>query len=267
MIFNVSNISPVLFSIGPFDIRWYAIAYILGFVLGWKYCLKIIKNSKERPNAKDFDDLLTWLIVGVILGGRLGYVLFYNLAFYLENPASIFKVWQGGMSFHGGVLGVIASSYLFSRKHNVKFLRITDLVCLAAPIGLFFGRIANFINNELWGKVTNGNWGVVFREGTSLPRHPSQIYEAFLEGVVLFLVLNFIYKKDKTLSHGVISGDFLVGYGLSRLLVEMFREPDAQLGYIFNCLTMGQLLSIPMIGIGMFLIILSSKRKNGNFNK
>ena len=254
MMLDVSSFSPIMFAIGPFVIRWYAIAYILGFVLGWKYCVELIKNSKKRPDAKDLDDLITWLVLGVILGGRLGYTLFYNASFYLTNPIEILKVWEGGMSFHGGVIGVIVATYIFTKKNNIKFLRVTDLICVAAPIGLFFGRVANFINNELWGKQTNGNWGVIFRDGEYLPRHPSQLYEAFLEGCILFIILALIYRK-KSSSPGFASGMFLILYGIFRIIVELFREPDVQIGYLLEFITMGQVLSIPMIAVGIFLII------------
>lgn len=259
MIADISNLSPIMLELGPIVIRWYAVAYILGFILGWKYCVKLIKSHKiKRPNAKDFDDLLTWLVIGVILGGRLGYVLFYNPSHYISNPLNIFKIWEGGMSFHGGMIGVIVSTFMFSRTNKIKFFSVMDLICAAAPIGLFFGRLANFINNELWGRVTNGKWGVIFNDGKFLPRHPSQLYEAFLEGAVLFILLYIAYKK-KHKNAGFVSGAFLTGYGLFRIAVEFFREPDAQLGYILNYFTMGQILSLPMIALGLWLIIKKGK--------
>ena len=258
MIFNVSAMSPILLELGPIVIRWYAIAYILGFVFGWKYCITLIKEKKAPMTEKAFDDLLTWLVVGVILGGRLGYVLFYQPAHYLSNPIDILKIWEGGMSFHGGALGVLISIAIFANKNKLKFLGVADLICAAAPLGLFFGRWANFINNELWGKVTNGKWGVIFRDATNLPRHPSQLYDALLEGLVLFIVLNLAYRK-KSDKAGFVSGMFLMLYGVFRAGIEFFREPDVQIGYILNYFTMGQVLSLPMIVVGLWLMLRKNK--------
>lgn len=258
------DINPVAVSIGPVDIRWYALAYLAGFILGLRYCLRLADKNEEKPTREQVDDFLTWAIVGVILGGRLGYVLFYLPEYYLQHPVEIIKIWHGGMSFHGGVLGVACAMFLFSRKYEIPILRLSDLVCAAAPIGLFFGRIANFINGELYGHVTTLPWGMVFPGAGDLPRHPSQLYEASLEGIVLFSILAFlVYKKDALQRPGIVSGTFLLCYGIFRALLELVREPDAYLGYFFGIISMGQILSIPMILAGIYLIASSpSKQKN-----
>lgn len=250
------DIDPVAVSIGPIVIRWYALAYLSAFLLGWKYVIYLAgKNPEQRPNRLDIDDFLPWGILGVILGGRVGYVLFYQTAMYLHNPLEIFMLWHGGMSFHGGALGMILAMIIYAWRKNIYVLRLTDWVCCAVPIGLFLGRIANFINGELFGRVTDAPWGVVFPHGGELPRHPSQLYEAALEGLVLFLILLALAHNKKVRERpGIISGVFLIGYGLSRILVEFFREPDAQIGFLFNYFTMGQLLCIPMIIGGLVAI-------------
>jgi len=253
MIFDATHLNPDLFSIGNFAIRWYSLAYIIGFVLAWKLCVYLVRKSKNRPNEKDLDDLLTWIIIGVILGGRIGYCLFYNFGYYISNPLHILKIWEGGMSFHGGAIGAIVATYLFTRKNKIPFLHTTDLIAVSAPIGLFLGRIANFINNELWGKTTDGSWGVIFSDGTGLPRHPSQLYEASLEGILMFILLTLIYKS-KNYIHGFVSGCFCIFYGIFRIGIEFFREPDSQIGYIVNYFTLGQILSLPMIILGIYLI-------------
>ena len=256
MDFSSLHIDPVAFWVGSFPIRWYALSYLAGFLLGWKYCLKLVsKNTEEqvRPNDEDIDNFISWAVIGVILGGRLGYVLFYNLDFYLSDPYQILMIQQGGMSFHGGVLGMIGAFLGYSYKHKISVFKLSDVICAAAPIGLFFGRIANFVNAELYGRVTTVSWGVVF-PGQSEPRHPSQLYEAFGEGVVLFLVL-YVLSKNKERRTGVISGVFLIGYGITRFMVEFVREPDAQIGLLFDAVSMGQLLSVPMIIFGIYLII------------
>ncbi len=266
MDFNIFQIDPVAFSIGPLIVRWYALAYLAGFLLGWKYCIKLVSGKEgDRPNAQDIDDFLTWVVIGVIVGGRLGYVLFYNLPFYLSDPLEIVKVWNGGMSFHGGVIGVIFATLGFSKLHNIPLFKLSDIVCAAAPVGLFFGRIANFVNAELYGKVTTMPWGIAFPEDP-LPRHPSQLYEAALEGVVLFIILN-ILTRDKSTKSGTVSGMFLVGYGLFRALIEFVREPDAQIGLIGGFISMGQLLCLPMILGGALLVYLSAQGKLSGTNK
>lgn len=250
------NIDPVAFSLGPLQIRWYALAYIAGFLLGWKYCLYLAGLDKdERPTKTDVDDFLPWAILGVILGGRIGYILFYQLEFYLAEPMEIAKIWNGGMSFHGGALGVIIALFVFGYVQKFNPLRLADMVCCAVPIGLFFGRIANFINGELFGRITNVPWGIDFPRGGGMPRHPSQLYEAGLEGLVLFIIL-FLLARMKSIRDmpGVLSGVFLAGYASARFFVEFFREPDLQIGFIAETFTMGQILCIPMFLAGIAII-------------
>ncbi|AXO16730.1 prolipoprotein diacylglyceryl transferase [Thalassospira indica] len=255
-------IDPIAISIGPIAIRWYALAYIAGLLLGWKYVVYYCTKTPNIMSKRDVDDLLFWATLGVILGGRLGYILFYNLDYYLDNPANILKVWQGGMAFHGGFMGVIVAIILFARKRNISILAVLDAAAVATPIGLFFGRIANFINGELYGRTTDVAWGFVFPNGGPEPRHPSQLYEAALEGLILFVVL-FILSRKAFVRHrpGILGGTFVAGYGISRIIVEFFRQPDAQLGYLAGGITMGQVLSIPMVlaGIGCIVYALKSK--------
>ena len=249
-------IDPVLISIGPLAIRWYSLAYIAGILLGWRYILGLAAMRKQKGiNAAAIDDLIVWLVLGVILGGRLGYVLFYKAGYYASNPLEAFYVWQGGMSFHGGALGVILAMALFSRKRDIAFLPLADMVVCAVPIGLFFGRIANFINGELFGRPTDVPWAVVFPRGGPEPRHPSQLYESFLEGLVLFIILTALWRSGRLRDRpGALGGVFLMGYGAFRLFVEFFRQPDAHLGFLFAGATMGQLLSLPLIVVGMWLV-------------
>ena len=254
-------IDPVLVEIGPVIIRWYALAYIAGLVLGWRYMIWLAGQAGALIKPEDADDFLVWAVLGVILGGRLGYVLFYKPAYYLANPSEIVQTWQGGMSFHGGFLGVLIATALFCRMRKIRFWAFIDLAAVVTPIGLFFGRIANFINSELWGRTTDVAWGVVFPNGGPYPRHPSQLYEAALEGLVLLVVLHLVWRRESLRSKpGVISGAFLIGYGLSRVIVELYRQPDAHLGYLWGGATMGQLLSIPMILAGMALIAYAKKQ-------
>lgn len=255
------HIDPVAFSVGPLVVRWYALAYLAGFLLGWKYCLILVsRDSDSRPNATDIDDFLTWAVIGVILGGRLGYVLFYNFDYYISNPGDILKIWHGGMSFHGGMLGVLVAMAAFSKKREINVYRLSDVVSAAAPIGLFFGRIANFINAELYGRQTDVSWGILFPGGGDIPRHPSQLYEALLEGLVLFVILYALSKLSKVRA-GLVSGVFLLLYGLFRAIIELVREPDAQIGLIGGVLSMGQILCLPMMIGGAVLIYLSWKGK------
>ena len=249
------NIDPVLVSFGPFAVRWYALAYIAGLVLGWRLMRSIAQKPPFDIDAEAIDDFLVWAIIGVILGGRIGYVLFYNLPYYADHPLKALQIWQGGMSFHGGFLGVVIAGLIFCRRRGIEPLKLGDLMSCAAPIGLFFGRIANFINGELFGRVTDVPWGVVFPHGGPEPRHPSQLYEAALEGIVLFAVLWFVWHKTSLKNRpGAVIGVFLAGYGVSRIFVEFFREPDAHLGFIMAGITMGQILSLPMALAGLFLI-------------
>jgi phosphatidylglycerol---prolipoprotein diacylglyceryl transferase len=246
---------PVLIQLGPLAIRWYALAYIAGLLIGWQLLKRIVQRPGWTLTAEQIDDLLFYATLGIILGGRLGFVLFYHPGYYLSHPLQILAVWQGGMSFHGGLVGVIAACWLFARQHGVGLFEVGDAVAVVAPIGLFFGRIANFINAELWGRPTTMPWGVIFPNAGPEPRHPSQLYEAFLEGLVLFVVLQVMARGARDpATAGKLGGVFLLGYGLARAFVELFREPDAHLGYLFGLVTMGQLLSLPMIAIGLFLL-------------
>lgn len=262
MAFDFPAIDPVAFSIGPLVVRWYALAYLGGFLLGWRYALYLVaRSSGLRPNKNDIDDFIPWAIIGVIAGGRFGYILFYNFEKYSIDPLEILKVWHGGMSFHGGAAGVIIALIVYSLRRGFSPLRLADIVCCAVPIGLFLGRIANFINGELYGRVTDVWWAVKFPAGGYLPRHPSQIYEAVLEGLVLFIVLFLMARAQSVRNRpGVLSGVFLIGYSLSRIAVEFLREPDAQIGYILNMFTMGQILSLPLLVFGIALIINATMR-------
>lgn len=247
---------PVAVQIGPIAIRWYALAYITGLALGWQFVRSLATRGASRLNRAQIDDLLFWVALGVILGGRLGYVLFYRPDHYLFNPLEILKVWQGGMSFHGGMLGVIVAIIWFSRRHKLPMLSVGDTVAVAVPIGLFFGRIANFVNGELFGRVSDAPWAMVFPGGGLFPRHPSQLYEAGLEGLVLFLVLAWLaYRTTALRRPGMTTGVFLVGYGVARGFIELFREPDVGIALPEIGVTMGQLLSLPMLIVGLLLII------------
>ena len=249
----INNFDPVALEIFSLEIRWYSLAYIFGIILGWIIAKKLFIKNIEIKNK--FDDYLTNLIIGIIIGGRLGYVLIYNLSFYLSNPLDIFKIWQGGMSFHGGLIGVIVASIFFAKKNNQNPFLYMDIVALVAPVGLFFGRIANFINSELYGTITNVPWAVIFINVDNLPRHPSQLYEALLEGLFLFLLL--IYCRNKFSNKpGIISGLFLIIYSIFRFIIEFYRVPDEQLGYIFINLTMGQVVSLIFMLSGVILFYL-----------
>ena len=255
----INNFDPVAIEILFFEIRWYSLSYIIGILLGWYLAKKFFVNK----NIKDkFDDYITYLIIGLILGGRIGYVLIYNFNFYFNNPLDILKIWQGGMSFHGGVLGIIIASIIFTKKYNDNFFEYLDVVALVSPVGIFFGRIANFLNSELYGTISNVPWAVIFIKIDNLPRHPSQLYEAILEGLVLFLIL--IYLKNKFLNKpGLISGLFLIFYSFFRFFIEFFRVPDQQLGYIFLNLSMGQVISLILMIIGLILFYFKyEKRQN-----
>jgi len=255
------NISPILVSFGPIAIRWYSIAYLLGIFIGWFLISKKIDDKKTVLTKEVLEDYTFWLVIGIVLGGRFAYVLFYAFDYFVRNPLSVFKVWEGGMSFHGGLLGVIAVSLIFAKKYKIRFLELTDLLSLVAPVGLFFGRIANFINDELWGRVTyTTSWAVKFPSGGGVPRHPSQIYEALLEGLVLFVILQLAAKNEKIFARkGVISGLFVIFYAIFRMFIEQYREPDQQLGFIFGHITMGQILSFPMILVGLIVIYIGNK--------
>ena len=256
------DIDPVLLSFGPFSIRWYSLAYIAGLVLGWRLMRHLAVKPAYSIGLNKIDDFIVWATLGVILGGRIGYVLFYNLSYFAENPGKVFMVWEGGMSFHGGLLGVFTATLLFCRQHKIAFFKLSDLLVCATPIGLFFGRIANFINAELLGRITDVPWGVVFPNGGPAPRHPSQLYEAALEGLLLFLVINIMARNLAVQNRsGFLTGTFLSGYAASRIFVELFRQPDAHIGFLLLGLTMGQWLSLPMLAAGIYIMFRSQPTK------
>jgi phosphatidylglycerol:prolipoprotein diacylglycerol transferase len=256
---------PIAISIGPIAIRWYALAYIGGIVLGWIYARSLVKKERlwggPAPiSLPQLDDFILWVTVGIIVGGRTGYVLFYNPAFFAQHPAEIFELWKGGMSFHGGFLGCVAAVMWFARRNNTSILSLGDITTAVGPIGLFLGRLANFINSELWGRTTDVSWAVVFPNGGPLPRHPSQLYEAALEGILLFTILAVMIRMGALKRPGLILGSFILIYALARITGEMFREPDPQLGFLWGGLTMGMLLSVPMIIAGLVLIVLAWRK-------
>jgi len=253
------NIDPIAFHLGPIAVHWYGIAYVVGILGWWRYTLWL-SDKYPQITRKDIDDFIVWAVFGVVLGGRLGYVLFYKPEYYLTHPLEIVQTWHGGMSFHGGLLGVIIAVALFARQRGLTFLQFADVGSCGVPIGLFFGRIANFLNSELYGRITDFEWGVIFPNGGPLPRHASQLYEAFLEGFVLFLVMTyFATKTNFGQKRGFLTGLFLTGYGVARITAEFFREPDAFLGYFAGGITMGQILSLPALAFGLFLMIRAQK--------
>ncbi|KQO82285.1 prolipoprotein diacylglyceryl transferase [Rhizobium sp. Leaf262] len=257
------NIDPVAFNLGPLPIHWYGIAYVIGIMLGWYYARKLSLTDRLWPGDKSpvtpvhLDDFIVWAAVGIILGGRIGYILFYDLGAVIDNPVRALQIWNGGMSFHGGLIGTTVAMLLFARRNGIPVWSMFDIIAAVAPLGLFFGRIANFINGELWGRLTDVPWAVVFPTGGPFPRHPSQLYEAGLEGIVLVIVLAVLIYSFKALkSPGVVTGVFVCGYALSRIFVEFFREPDAQIGYLVgNWLTMGMVLSTPMFLLGLWAVV------------
>jgi phosphatidylglycerol:prolipoprotein diacylglycerol transferase len=260
--------NPIAISIGPIAIRWYALAYIGGIVLGWIYARALIRNDGLWAGAApitplQFDDFILWVTIGIILGGRTGYVLFYNLPFFIAHPAEIFELWKGGMSFHGGFLGCVAAVMLFCRQNNLPILSLGDITTAVGPIGLFLGRLANFVNSELWGRPADPSlpWAMVFPNGGPLPRHPSQLYEAGLEGIVLFTILAIMIRCGALRRPGLILGSFIALYGCARITGELFREPDPQLGFLWRGLTMGMLLSVPMVIAGVIIVVLAWRRK------
>jgi phosphatidylglycerol:prolipoprotein diacylglycerol transferase len=249
---NYPEINPVIFEVGPFAIRWYGMAYVLGILAGF---LLLKSEFKKRLNMNQamVMDVMTWVIIGIIIGGRIGYILFYDLAYYLQFPFKIFAVWEGGMSYHGGALGVLVSTWIFAKKNNKSLWGILDLLAVGSTIGIGLGRLANFINGELYGRVSSVPWAMVFPMGGPLPRHPSQLYEAFFEGGVLFLILFWLLKKT-TLKNGNILGLYLIGYGVIRIGIECVREPDTQLGLFWNMISMGQILSGAMVLTGIVIL-------------
>jgi phosphatidylglycerol---prolipoprotein diacylglyceryl transferase len=270
-ILTFPHIDPVLISIGPLAVRWYALAYIVGIIAGWIYARAIIASPKlwggPAPlTVADYDDFIVWITLGIILGGRIGYVLFYNFPHFIQHPIEIFQLWNGGMSFHGGVLGSVLATVLFALRRGISILSLGDVTLAVTPIGLFLGRIANFINGELWGRATDVYWAMVFPnaplspDGQPVPRHPSQLYEAALEGLLLLAVLGVLIRCGALKRPGLVSSSFAVGYGVLRIFCEFFREPDAQLGFLWGGLTMGMLLSIPLILAGVIGLIFASVR-------
>lgn len=250
------TLNPVAFSLGPLTVRWYGIAYLLGFVLGGLLLFRIARRWKLGLSSEDVLNVATGVCLGIVIGGRLGYVLFYGAGEYLKDPLSIFALNQGGMSFHGGLVGAVVGGAIVCRVHGYSMLTMSDLVVCVAPIGLFFGRCANFVNGELWGKETDLPWGVMFPTGGNVYRHPSQLYEALLEGLVLFLIMWTLSRKVPPRPQGTFAGVFLVWYGICRILIEFVRVPDAQLGYLFGgFVTMGQLLSLPLVIVGIALLV------------
>ena len=254
-------IDPIALQIGPFALRWYALAYVTGIVAAWRYMLFLGRRPPERATARDIDDFVVWATLAIVLGGRLGYVLFYRPGYYLDNPLEALALWRGGMSFHGGLLGVLAATILFARKRRIGLLAFGDILACAAPIGLFLGRIANFINGELFGRFSDVPWAMAFPRGGPTPRHPSQLYEAALEGLVLFAVLAWLALGTRALNKpGLLSGAFFTGYGIARIVAELFRQPDAHLGFLGLGTTMGQLLSLPLVLGGVALIYYANRR-------
>ena len=252
----IHNLNPIIFDFGILSLRWYSLAYLIGIIFGWWYGKKILLQIKKKVEAKFdlslFDDYITYIIISIIIGGRLGYALFYNFSYFLKNPIDIFFIWNGGMSFHGGLIGVIVATIIFSIKNKFDKLILLDVVSCVAPIGIFFGRLANFINGELYWKPTDLPWAIIFPLVDSQGRHPSQIYEALLEGFVLFLILNFIIKKI-SYRKGECSSLFLIFYSLFRIISEFYREPDLHMGYIYSYLSMGSLLSLVMFCLGIIM--------------
>lgn len=254
------SIDPVFLRLGPLQFRWYGLMYVIGFILSYFIIRGEVRRKELALDTEGITDLIFFMAVGVVLGGRLGYVLFYDLASYLAKPFKIFYIWEGGMSFHGGMLGVAVAAIWFSRSRKIPLLQLTDLAALAAPVGLGLGRIGNFINGELFGRPTGLPWGVIFPEGGGVPRHPSQLYEAFLEGVLLFFVVRWFARRIPV--NGSAMAAFLAGYGLFRSFVELFRQPDSQLGFFFNYFSMGQLLSLPLFAIGAVMLLWLWRKKN-----
>tara|TARA_Y100000590_G_scaffold205162_1_gene232707 strand:- start:1678 stop:2451 length:774 start_codon:yes stop_codon:yes gene_type:complete len=255
----INNFDPVAIKILAFEIRWYSLSYIFGILIGWYYCKKFLIKDIKILNL--FDDVIFYIILGIILGGRLGYVILYNPSYYIKNSEEIFMIWNGGMSFHGALIGIVLAIYFFSKRYKIDAFKILDLIAMVAPIGILFGRLANFINSELYGKSTEIPWAVKFINVDDLYRHPSQIYEAFFEGIVLFLLLNFIFKKFLFRS-GIISSLFLIYYSIFRFFTEFTREPDPQIGYLILNLSMGQIISIVFFIAGIFLFYFKNENKS-----
>ena len=247
----INNFDPVAFEILTLEIRWYSLAYIFGLIIGWQLCKKVfIKDIKVNEK---FDDYITYVIIGIVVGGRLGYIILYNFNYYINNFIDIFKIWEGGMSFHGALMGIILASLLFAKKNEQDSFLYMDMIALVSPIGIFFGRLANFINSELYGTTTDVPWAVIFVKIDNLTRHPSQLYEAIMEGIILFIILLYFRKKNYLKKPGLISAVFLIFYSIFRFITEYFRLPDEQLGYLIFNLTMGQVISVLFVTIGIIL--------------
>jgi phosphatidylglycerol:prolipoprotein diacylglycerol transferase len=262
MALQFPDIDPIALRLGPVVIRWYALSYIAGLTGGWRYLLWLARKSHAKISALQIDDFLVWATLGTVIGGRLGYVLFYKPGFYFADPLQILYLWHGGMSFHGGALGVIAALILYCRRSKIDLLEFGDLLCCVVPLGLFFGRVANFINGELWGRVTDASvpWAMAFPNAGPDPRHPSQLYEAGLEGLTLLVILHLLWRVEAIrLRRGTLSGVLLLGYGIARAFVEFFRQPDDFLGFLWGGATMGQLLSVPLMIAGLILIVRAKK--------
>ena len=262
------DIDPVALQLGPVAIRWYGLAYVAGLMLGWRYAVGLVRQKRfnppgARPTPNDLGDFITWAIIGVLVGGRLGIVVFYHLKSYLADPLQILRIWEGGMSFHGGLLGITAATVLFARKRQIPLARLSDMVACAGPIGLFFGRIANFINGELWGRIADVEWAMVFPNPYAgpYPRHPSQLYEAASEGLILFALLAIAAQQPAIRNRpGLLTGLFMIGYAIARSVCELYREPDYDVGFIFGPISMGQVLSLPMVLLGGAFIWYALKR-------
>jgi len=249
------DISPIIFSFGPIVLRWYSMAYLIGILAAWYLILRDVKKYNFSLSKANMEDMVFYVTLGIIIGGRLGYMFVYGRELLFAHPFSVFEIWKGGMSFHGGIVGVIIALWLLARKLNQPFLRLTDMVSVYVPIGIFLGRLANFVNGELWGRQTDVPWAVRFPAGGYLPRHPSQLYEAITEGLLMFCILFFCWRFEKIREKtGFVSGMFLFLYGVFRMSVEQFREPDTQIGFLFKYITMGQLLSVPFLLLGIYLM-------------
>jgi phosphatidylglycerol---prolipoprotein diacylglyceryl transferase len=260
------SIDPIAIAIGPFAVRWYALAYIAGIILGWLYARSLLRNEKlwggPAPiSIPQFDDYVLWVTLGIILGGRAGYVLFYYPHLFIEHPLEVFQLWHGGMSFHGGFLGCVAAVLLFGWRNKVPVLSLGDVTCAVGTIGLLLGRLANFINGELWGRKTDVPWAFVFPAADREPRHPSQLYESALEGIVLFIVLTIMIRRGALKRPGLVIGVFAIGYGLARIFIEFFREPDKDVEVLWGWLTRGMLLSLPMIAAGLGFVLWAMRRR------
>ena len=261
--FNFPDFDPVAFSLGPIDVHWYALAFIAGLLIGWRYCIWLAGRKPHLLTPRDADEFLLWATFGVILGGRLGYVMLYHPDYYLSHPIAILQIWAGGMSFHGGLVGVLVAAVIFERRRGLHAFVVADIVSAAAPFGLVLGRIANFVNGELWGRVTDVPWAVIFPHAGPEPRHPSQLYEAALEGILLAIVISILVHFFSTRRRpGLTSGVFLIGYALVRILIETMREPDRHLGLLNFGTTWGQWLSVPMLIAGVWLILRALKRES-----